>query len=198
MSLTSVPVTGELDHVLRAALEVLDRDGIDGLTMRAVAKTAGVTATAIYRHHASKDDLLRAVRQSVYRFWCSQCWLAMEGRDEAERLRLSYESYRRFALEHPSFYELLFLRPAQGHVRQYPHGFRDRPAAAFQFLTDRVAECMRAGLLRDDDPVEVALTLWAHLHGLVLLQRSGRFGDDPETFRAFYTKSVARLLAGLR
>ncbi len=72
-----------------------------------------------------------------------------------------------------------------------------RRAATFQFLVDRVAECMEAGLLRRDDPTEAALTTWAHSHGLVALYFTGKFGEDTDSFRELYNRSCERFCRGL-
>jgi hypothetical protein len=52
-------------------------------------------------------------------------------------------------------------------------------------------------VLRRDDAWEVAMTLWAHSHGLVALWRAGRFTYDETAFRRFYDASMERLLDGL-
>jgi hypothetical protein len=57
---------------------------------------------------------------------------------------------------------------------------------------------MAAGALVRDDANEVALTMWAHAHGLVLLQRAGRFGDGLGSYRRAFDRSVSRLVTGLR
>jgi len=49
------------DRVVRAALELIDRDGIDALSMRALGRSLGVEAMALYTHVRSKADLLDAV-----------------------------------------------------------------------------------------------------------------------------------------
>jgi hypothetical protein len=56
---------------------------------------------------------------------------------------------------------------------------------------------MAQGLFRLDDPLEVTLSLWAHAHGLILLNLAGRFGSDERQFRTVYRRSIRRLLDGL-
>ena len=57
---------------------------------------------------------------------------------------------------------------------------------------------MRAGVLRQDDPWDVAMTLWAQAHGLIVLYRAGRFSYDETQFRQFYSASIGRLLDGIK
>ena len=47
-----------------------------------------------------------------------------------------------------------------------------------------------------DDPLETAVTIWAEVHGLITLFRTGRFGQDAEVFRGIYRQSVDRMLRG--
>ena len=71
--------------------------------------------------------------------------------------------------------------------------------STFQFLIDRVRECMDAGVIARSDPQQTAVQVWAHLHGLVSLRVSGlldQVGDD-RAFSEMYRQSVARLFRGL-
>ena len=53
------------DRVLAAAVELADRDGIDSLTMRALASDLGVEAMSLYYHVANKEDLLDGMVDAV-------------------------------------------------------------------------------------------------------------------------------------
>jgi hypothetical protein len=64
------------------------------------------------------------------------------------------------------------------------------------FLIERVGDCMRHKELRDGDPASVALTIAAHVHGLVVLYRRRRFESENQ-FKEFYELSIERLLRGI-
>ena len=68
----------------------------------------------------------------------------------------------------------------------------DRSAVA-----DTVAEAMLAGALRKDDFWEVAVDLWAFIHGHIALYRGGRFAFSESEFRVFFRRSLNRFLKGL-
>ncbi|HEY3254171.1 MAG TPA: TetR-like C-terminal domain-containing protein, partial [Polyangiaceae bacterium] len=71
--------------------------------------------------------------------------------------------------------------------------------STFQFLVDRVRECMDAGVIARADPDTTAVLIWAHLHGLVSLRLAGlleAIGDD-HAFAELYRQSVARLFRAL-
>jgi Tetracyclin repressor-like, C-terminal domain len=113
------------------------------------------------------------------------------------RLRRSLEVFRSFAIEHPTYFHMLFVRPptAAGGAREVRDGGA-RPGI-FQLLIDRVAECMRDGSLAQGDAESVAMTLAALAQGLVILHRRGRFASDA-TFAQFFDVSVERMISGLR
>jgi hypothetical protein len=69
--------------------------------------------------------------------------------------------------------------------------------AIHQFWNDRVSECMRAGVLKQGDPEDVSLTMWAHAHGLLQLYHQGRLNEDEAGLRRLMDESSARLFAGI-
>lgn len=76
------------------------------------------------------------------------------------------------AVDEPHVFAMMFIarRP---RVRRFPDDFAARRSVAFSQLADRVSASQRRWprALHDDEANEVALTLWAHAHGLILLQR---------------------------
>jgi AcrR family transcriptional regulator len=182
---------------LEAALAVVRRDGPEALTMRNVAAEAGVSATALYRHFAAKEDLVRAVVGEAYSLFRSYLVVAIEGDDPVRWLRLGFDRYLRFALEHPNYYRLLFAS-RHASLDRYPDDFAQGRSAGFRQLRDAIAEGMARGALRSDEPADVALSVYAHMHGLVMLHFNGRFADDDALFTGFYRRSMEHLLSGLR
>ena len=74
--------------------------------MRHVAAEAGVTPTALYRHFASKDALLREVRREVYRVFRPSSIAELPHGDRSVWLRLACDRYLRFTLGHPNYCRL--------------------------------------------------------------------------------------------
>jgi hypothetical protein len=106
-----------------------------------------------------------------------------------ERLSAAGQAYLDFALAHPRDYELMFLRAAKVDVTRGPLAWRD--TATFRFLVDRVAECQSAGLCEPGDPEVAALSIWAHVHGLVSLYLAHKLQADEATFRSLYARVTA-------
>ncbi len=92
-----------------SGLRLLREGGLDAVTLRAVGTLAGVSRTAPYRHFADKAELLATMSARILGDLTRQVRAAYSEQDSPEeRLRTFYESYIRFALDHPEEYRLLF------------------------------------------------------------------------------------------
>ena len=99
------------DRILSCAYELYLSDGLEGFSMRKLAKTVGVTAPALYRHYPSKERVLIAVIGEAYRMFAEYLYRALAGPTPAERLRRAGMEYLNFAIEHPEMYEMLYVSP---------------------------------------------------------------------------------------
>lgn len=188
------------ERILDTARELYVEEGPEGVSMRKVADRVGVTAAAIYRHYANKSELLRHVVAEGFEIFSAYLQRALEGDTPLERLRLTGEAYASFATDHPQFYKVMFLAP---HDYDFSGKGADtlelRNKATFQFMLDRIRECMEAGDLRRDDPEKVALSIWTMSHGIMSLYLAGsRFIPDPETLKRLRQELSLRLFQGLR
>lgn len=181
-------------RILDAARALFLAGGVEAVTMRSVAERVGVTATALYRHFENKDELLRAVIDAGFQGFGGYLYRALKGKDALERLLSSGQAYLDFALEQAEMYRTIFMtpRPSAALEKSEPQWH-----ATFLFLVDRVRECIQAGSLRPGEPEEVALTIWAHVHGLVSLYLTGATGMQEAAFRDAYRDSLQRLFSGL-
>ena len=185
------------EKILRAACELLVKGGLDGLSMRKLARQVGVTAPALYRHYESKEMVLVAVVGEAFKVFAQYLYRAVEGRTPIERFRLTGRSYLAFALEHPQYYALLHVaHEIMGHDA-LPHEATDHASAVGQFMVDRVREGMECGMLKPGPPETVARTIWAHSHGLVSIYHRGLFRIDEAEFRRLFLESSWRLMEGL-
>lgn len=177
-------------RVLAGALAVVDERGLAGLTTRAVADRIGLTQPALYRHFASKEELVEAVLRRIGREFRAQVDEAARDRTPPVALRSALGAFRTFAVEHAHRYDTLFLRPPGRS------GLSANPGSVFSRLVDIVGACIEDGFLSEDDPEELALTLAGMVRGLVGLYRRGRF-ESPAAFEAFYERSLDRVFRGI-
>ncbi len=105
---TAVPLTRA--RVLDAALAVAEREGLERLSMRLVARELGVSPMALYRHVANKDDLLDGLVERLL----GELGLPDESLPWDERLRILARELRALARRRPRLFGLLLQRRAVG------------------------------------------------------------------------------------
>ncbi|MFE3260711.1 TetR/AcrR family transcriptional regulator C-terminal domain-containing protein [Nocardia sp. NPDC059091] len=142
--------------VLTAALELIDRDGVDGLSMRRLAEAVGRDPMVIYRHVANKAAVLDGVAEIVF----AQLSVDTEDTDWTGQLRVVARDFRQLALAHPRVVPLLVTRPLAT-----PLGLR--PASVVRPLEDILELLTRAGF-SGADALHVYRALFGFLYGHVL------------------------------
>ena len=159
------------DELIAAAGRLLAADGdVDALSLRGVAREAGVAAPSVYLHFASKEALLRAVVGAHFAALQQAVEIGVaSGHDPTSRLLAGCLAYCRYAVEQPRSYQLLFNTP-RPDIKD-PDFAGTSGAAAFQVLVDGVAACI-AGVARPGDPFRIATDIWAALHGIASLRRA--------------------------
>lgn len=185
------------ERILGHACEMIVADGLDGFSLRKLARDLGVTAPALYRHFNSKEDVLRSVIAEAFRTFGAYLYRALEGRTARERLALTGQGYVAFALEQPRYYEIIHLSPAFLGFGELPPEAMEPACATRHFLSDRVRECMEAGVIKPDDIEVVATTIWAFSHGLVSLYLGGLLPVPRDEFPAFVRSTMMRLFTGI-
>mgnify|MGYP001827429557 CR=1 FL=1 len=108
------------ERILACACELYLSDGLEGFSMRKLAKTVGVTAPSLYRHYASKESVLIAVIGEAYRMFAQYLYRALAGANAAERMHRAGQEYLDFAIENPEMYEMLYVSPHHLGLDDYP------------------------------------------------------------------------------
>lgn len=180
------------DRILAAARDLFVEHGPEGVSMRAVAARVGLTPMALYRHFRSKEALHEALVEQGHGVFLQYLQRALAESTTAERLARSGFEYLNFALEHRQDYRMMFMTTVPPRASTAPPSWRD--VATFRFLVDRIRESAAAGLMRVDDPESVALSVWAHVHGLVSLYLTNKLQLGEAQFRDLYAKSVFGLM----
>jgi AcrR family transcriptional regulator len=155
--------------VLSAALELIDRDGADGLSMRRLARELGRDPMTIYRHAPNKAALLQAVAETVL----AELEVDPTDPDWSSQLREVARQYRRLALAHPNVVPLLVTLPLSTPLALRPRGIL-RP------LEDIVELLMRAGF-SGADALHIYRALLGFLHGHVLNELQELVENPDET-----------------
>lgn len=182
-------------NILAAARAAFDRDGIEGVSLRAIAEQVGITPMAVYRHYANKEALIDALVMDALAEWSARV-AAIRSREPRRWLRAVGDAYLDFALHEPRRFEAAFLIRST-KARRYPDDFEagQSPAGALQLA---MLERLQArGELREARPIEALIAYSAMAQGLVTLHRAGRVAGDDAAFRRLYRRTLERCLASL-
>jgi len=180
------------DRIFLAARTAFERDGLAGLSMRAVAKDVGLSAMAIYRHFPTKDSLLDALMLDGFEAWEARV-IAVEDSDPRTWLDRLFAAFLAFAIEDPHRFDAAFLLRASG-AKQFPDDFQGGSSRVISRITARIDDAKASGRMRDAPSLDIAMTLSALAQGLVSMDRAGRF-SSPDQFRHIYQMAIAN---GLR
>lgn len=164
-------------QVVAAAKRIVLRQGFEALTMRRVARLAGVSAAALYLYFPDRVSLMAAVADALFHGLLAAFRAALiraEGDpDPRARLHAVMTAYLDWGLGHPDEYRVIFMTPITGVAghRPGPPGVPAAPSgqATFQALQAEVARLIERGVFRPAEPQVVAEALWAAGHGLVAL-----------------------------
>ena len=186
---------GDLKRALtEAALGLVKEKGPKGFTLREVARRAGVSAAAPYRHFSDKAQLLAAVAtQGFIQLHESLSAATTETADLTRQVLDMGRAYARWAVTHPDHYQVMF--GAELDKSDKPE-LLTAGARAFDDLLDAIVRCQQANLLPAGDPREIAGPTWSLLHGIASLT-IGRdlshvgIRDDPQ---ALAERSLGALL----
>ena len=155
--------------LLGAALDLIGEHGPSGLGIREVARRAGVSHSAPYRHFRDRDALIVAVVEQglpLLNETTKRC-IAEAGDAPPSQFASGGLAYIDFALEHPNHYRVMFsgnlLSGSGGELLK--HTSED----ALAHMVESTRQCQHLGLIRAGDPLPIALTIWSTIHGFVSL-----------------------------
>jgi len=185
------------DKIRAAARRLLDKQGVEAVTMRKVAEKVGITAMAIYRHYPDRAALLNALADEGFADLTERLQAKRLSGDIEHKLLQLADVYVDHALEYPKLFELMFFSKREG-ARQYPQDFKQRRSPTARIMMDVLAESMAKGELKQDDDWEIAFEMGALFQGLLMLYLGGRMDVTPAGFRAVYRRSFRRYFDGIR
>ena len=171
---------GSLPHALLEAAEtVLRRDGIGSLTLRAIAREAGVSHTAPQHHFGDTAGVLSELAASGHRRLAATMAAKAEGilSGPANRKAIA-RGYASFAIDNPDLFRLMFRSELLDHARASLVDARQLSARALMGVFDAPPECTLGETVtfdRLDVAQAIAMTAaWAFVHGLASLLIDGR------------------------
>lgn len=192
---------GDLRHALvEAGLKVLAEQGASGLNLREVARVAGVSHAAPYRHFADKEALVAAIAEDGFRQLQAalQKAQAKAPRTPSQHFVAMGQCYVQFALKHPAHFRVMFTSTRDAETQPELYALSK---CGFLMLMDAIAAGQANGVLVAGDPEGFAKTLWATMHGLAVLLVDRQFPPTTKSplkeAEAMAEQCVQRVLQGM-
>ncbi|HUB53553.1 MAG TPA: TetR/AcrR family transcriptional regulator [Mycobacterium sp.] len=175
-------------ELLHAAVAILDEDGPDALQTRKIAGAAGTSTMAVYTHFGGMPALIAAVADEGLRQFDVALTMPPTS-DPVADLMATGIAYRRYAIERPHMYRLMFGSTSAHGINAPAHDLMTLTVAeindhypSFAHVVRGVHRCMLAGRIvagsASDDAtvVAVAAQFWSSIHGFVMLELAGFYG----------------------
>jgi AcrR family transcriptional regulator len=194
---------------LDAAIDLLDENGPDALQTRKVAGAAGTSTMAVYTHFGGMQPLIAAVAEEGLRQFDEALTMPPTDDPVADLVAIG-TAYRRYAIERPHMYRLMFgstsahgINAPAENVLTLTVADIERRYPSFGQLVRAVHRSMLAGRITvgaaHDDAVVVATAaqVWALIHGFVMLELAGYYGADGAAVGPVLATMTSNLLVAL-
>jgi AcrR family transcriptional regulator len=177
------------DELVRAAVDLLNADGPDALQTRRIASAAGTSTMAVYTHFGGMQALIAEVAEEGLRQFADELTIRPTPDPVADLIATGI-SYRRYAIERPHMYRLMFGSTSAHGIKAPAHNVLHLTVdeisehyPSFARVVQPVQRSIQAGRItagaQDDAAVvAVAARFWAAIHGFVMLEMAGYYGRD--------------------
>jgi AcrR family transcriptional regulator len=178
--------------LIKQAEQALREEGLEGLSLRDLARQIGVSHAAPRRHFADRQALLDALAESGFSRLGRELRVATEsvGEDYEARLRATATAYVHFAISDAALLELMFA----GKRREEARSLREAADRAFSVILELIREGQATGLLERGEPERIALLLFATMQGFAALVTAGIVASDQ--IESLVADAIGRFLHG--
>jgi AcrR family transcriptional regulator len=189
---------GDLRRAIRdEAIDVIGSEGLEAVSLRAIARRLGVSEAAPYHHYSGKAELLAVIAADAYRGLHDRMEQALEsaGVDPFERLQALGRAYIEYGLESRGRFRLMFgehMVDLASHDEVFRAG---RPTRVM--LSDVVAACLDRDV---SDPSAIENSVWAMVHGLTWLMVETEIRPEDEDIEVdrLVDTALAILASGIK
>ncbi len=192
---------GDLHNALIAAgLALLNEGGAAALDLRKVARQAGVSHGAPYRHFADKQALLAAIAEEGFEQLVARLQIALEEAPNSffDQLLSTAQAYVRFAIEKPALMREMFSGVTIERMT-YPTLY-STSKTALNLIIELIQRGQEQENLIPGDPINLTLVAWSQIHGLAMLlveKQLPHIADDPAAIDQLIRFCIQTLYNGL-
>jgi AcrR family transcriptional regulator len=163
------------EALIQAGLEILSEKGIDGLSLRSVAKRVGVSHAAPYNHFPDKQSLLAAISTAGHKQLYQTLVSAFEQSklSSADIITEIAWSYLQFAIDDPGRFKLMFSGALE-EERDHPD-FVEISRKNISLFEEIIVYCQRKGQIAEGRVENIAIKFWSLAHGFAYLVLEDQF-----------------------
>ncbi|HEV3222489.1 MAG TPA: TetR/AcrR family transcriptional regulator [Puia sp.] len=183
-------------RIMSAAVQMFLEEGYEKTSIRNIAEKIEYSPATIYLYYKDKDELLYDVQGQAFEKLDQAFREKATSKDPIKRLEQIMLTYVRFGKNNPELYDLMFIIRAPMNVMKEKELW-DNGHDSFGFLVQCISDCIEKKLIRYDDVMIAALSVWSMGHGLVSLDLRCRFkvmDMDEDSIAAAIEKSVQEYL----
>lgn len=161
---------GDLKNALiKSGVEILAKEGIGKLSLRKVARKAGVSHTAPYSHFSDKQSLIAAISTEGFQRLSKALDSAIKSHKDNPQKQLieGAQAYVKFALANKDIFKIMFSSALEKE-KEYP-AFVEVSQKTFQQVVDIVRACQEAGIIKFGEADVIAVIIWGQVHGVITL-----------------------------
>lgn len=155
-------------RILHAAMTMFLEEGYDKTSIRNIAEKIEYSPATLYLYFKDKDELLYEVQKEAFIQLHETFLKDITSGEPLEQLRQICRSYVRFGLNNPELYDLMFIIRAPMNVVEEKEAW-ENGTDAFGTLIGILQRCIENKLIRYNDVMIAALSVWSMTHGLVSL-----------------------------
>lgn len=190
---------GDLKNALiKAGVEILSKEGVNGLSLRKVAKRAGVSHSAPYAHFADRQSLIAAISTEGFKQLYAELDAAVSpySNEPQSQLKEGARAYVQFAMNNTDTFNIMFSGVLEKE-KDYP-AFVEASRKTFERVVEIVRACQDAGVLRPAPSELMAVSVWGQLHGIVSLALEGQISHtvfDGRTIQDIVSFAVEQMIS---
>jgi AcrR family transcriptional regulator len=193
------------DRLVAAGVQMMERDGLAALSARSVAAAAGTSTMALYTHFGGMTELLDAIAVEAFVRFTRALTEVPDTDDPVADFFAMGLAYHRFALANPQRYQAMFGAAVPASLSKFRSDItvtgtatnRAEWSTSFGALHTAVRRMMAAARIREDDEIAVAGRLWSIVHGAVMLEMAGFFGNEGHGLAQILGPLIVDTLVGM-
>ncbi len=192
------------EKILESALDIIVIKGLDGLTMRNLAKKTGMTAPNLYNYFSNKDEIyIHIVIRGFEMLYADLAAACDIHEDKTIRLRAMINAYMTFGINKPRYYDIMFTRPTPKYNDYIGTPLEKLSEIEYKISMDIVTLAIKtASDVMGPTVGEALLTqrlvqIWSLMHGMITLNNSQVMGYVAASAEQIYKKIIDEFIDSL-